>query len=101
MAGNAAYSPDRVRRLGRGGGDADVTDEEILAQATNPDGSQRFYPAYEHPATRRLREHLDRLLAFGLGEDHEAVIHARQQLARFEWGEDRAKHDYLAVHRGD
>lgn len=80
-----------------------MDEEAVLAAATNPDGSRRFYPPYKHPATRQLREHLARLeeIDDGTSEDVAAAIeHDRSELAKFEHGEDRAKRDYLRAHRG-
>jgi hypothetical protein len=74
----------------------DESDEAILAAATNLDGTRRFYPPYEHPATAQLGEYITRLETLPESDEREqALEHARQQMARFEYGEDRAKRDYL------
>lgn len=71
--------------------------DDILAEARNPDGSQRFYPPHQHPATRQLREALSRAEEFDDGSDTTGAYleHLRHQLARFEAVEDRAKRVYL------
>lgn len=85
------------RSRGVGGGDSTVDADEILASARNPDGSQRFYPQGQHPATKRLREALEwaESIENGTGTTDAYVEHLRRQLAEFEYGEDRAKRDYL------
>ena len=69
----------------------------LLEKAVNPDGSKRFYPRGKHPATQRHREMLARLeeLDDGSKTIAAAIDYHRGQIALFEFGEDRAKRDYL------
>jgi hypothetical protein len=70
--------------------------DDTLSEARNLDGSQRFFPADEHPATYRLRRHREALDALPETPEREAALaHIDRQLAAFERGEDRAKRDYL------
>jgi hypothetical protein len=80
-----------------------MSDETILAEARNRDGSQRFYPPYEHPAVHQVREqlkllerHTDReALPYTTPAD-EAIAYCLQKLIEFEAGEERAKRVYMA-----
>lgn len=75
----------------------------VLDRATNPDGTRRFYPPYAHPATRRLRERLflyERLREGGTENAislDQAIEDYREELARFERGEDIDKARYLVA----
>lgn len=81
-----------------------MSDSRSLAEAKNPDGSRRFYAPGEHPATARLLAGLARvehLQSLAMEPEMEAqaaelIGYYRRQLARFEWGEDRAKREYLS-----
>ncbi len=70
---------------------------EILSAAETPWGEQRFFPAWQHPATTRLREQRDRLLTFMAPSEllDDALAYIERELARFEWGEFRAKQQYV------
>jgi hypothetical protein len=69
------------------------TVEQMLARLTNPDGSQRFYPPGEHPATYRDRWMVSRLKEiravmvadpFAPGPDREALATLDESIARHE-----------------
>ena len=72
-----------------------VTDARIY-----PGGPKRFYPPGKHPATRQLREHLDRVREldtrclpgmFGKPSPaKEAIDYLERQLAIFDAGEARS-----------
>lgn len=68
--------------------------DPILAAATLPDGSQRFWPPGQHPALARWRTCLEEMRPF-CSEEHPQVVHARALIAEFEEGESIAKADYL------
>jgi hypothetical protein len=77
------------------------SEDAILAEATVPGGGRRFYPRFEHPATARLRGQQERLEAFPPSTDRDKALDwTKEQIARFEHGEDQAKRDYLRAHRG-
>ena len=78
-----------------------------LEQATNADGSRRFYEAGEHPAIFRERTLLERLERFAElaegpegrrppnAESHAAIEYHRMKIAEFEAAEHRAKCEFL------
>jgi hypothetical protein len=82
-----------------------------LRLVRNPDGSQRFYPPYEHPAVARARSELARLREIELlhpappildrPDDVERAIEWWEtRIAVLELGEDRAKQAYIAHAQG-
>jgi hypothetical protein len=78
------------------------TDEELLAAATNQDGSRRFYPPNEHPATAQLRAQIEKLEAIPESEErNQALNYCRAELAKFERVEGNAERKYLRRHRGN
>lgn len=70
-----------------------------LEEATNLDGSRRFYPRGQHPATHRLRRQLE--LAEEIAESMDSaylddlITIIKRDIARFEYGESVAKTQYL------
>jgi hypothetical protein len=73
----------------------------LLQTVTNLDGSRRFYPPGQHPATYRLREWRERLLLLpvsGVRDESLAVIDT--QLSLFEQGENEAKRAHLRMLTG-
>lgn len=81
------------------------TPSSILAAATNPDGSQRFYAPYKHPACAALLCHLQQLQALvhvrGVDEENlaQAIGTVRSQLAHFEYLENLEKLAYIDLMR--
>jgi hypothetical protein len=73
--------------------------DPVLAAARRPDGSPRFYPHGQHPATYRHRMQLAALERHGMGES-EAADYVRLQLAVFEEGETLAKWRELRLREG-
>lgn len=77
---------------------------EILAEARNPDGSPRFYPFGRHPASAQWRKALATLEEFADRYPRtptnlqQQIDYATQQIAAVEEGEARAKQAYLAAH---
>lgn len=85
--------------------DEPLTPNAILNAATNPDGSRRFYPPYQHPACARLVCYLRQLQELedvpGVDEHNLAAAkgHTLEQLNQFEYGENLAKLAYIDVMR--
>lgn len=81
------------------------TPSSILAAATNPDGSRRFYPPYQHPACARLicymRQLEDLEHVAGVDETNLAIAKANtlEQLNRFEYIENLEKLAYIDLMR--
>jgi hypothetical protein len=70
--------------------------ERLLAAARNPDGTRRFYPPEEHPATDRLRRHRELLAHLPeTAERDKAIAYVDENLARFAAIESRAQGNYL------
>lgn len=80
----------------------------MLNEARMPDGSQRFYPPFEHPAIRKMVELRDRLKPFALAapvlvrSDDLATLNmlrafkwANERINAFETGEAHAKAAFL------
>lgn len=79
-----------------------MSENPDLLAARNPDGSQRFYPPGEHPATAQLREtrrraqsFADRLATPYLNDAERVVNYCDVKLAQFEWGEEQAKRRWI------
>jgi hypothetical protein len=69
-----------------------------LQEARNHDGSRRFYPPGQHPATASYRRHRELLLATEPSRQRQALLdHVDALLAAFEEGESIAKADHLRM----
>lgn len=75
--------------------------DEILAQARNADGSPRFHPPGQHPATEADRRSLDEArhiqanLVVPIRAADELIAFLERRIAEVELGEQRAKRAYL------
>lgn len=73
----------------------------LEAAAATPFGGRRFYEPGQHPATHRLRQHLEALRKLPPSLDRNAALeYAKTQIAAFEEGESIAKADHLRMVQG-
>ncbi len=73
-----------------------MTLDERLEELRGADGTRRFYPPGQHPATARLRQQIAKMEFVGFG-DTDFARYARDRLALFEELESEAKQRALRL----